>query len=135
MRLLSMIVPNLLSLDTTGIIVISSFGVALVLLVLIGLIYFFQLKKKRKNSKEKEKKIVFEHSDDKFIEALGGKENISSFELRGQSRLVLTLKDYSKIKRDELNKFYVSRLLEMSDKVILVGENLKPLEDILNNLK
>lgn len=135
MRLLSMIVPNLLSLDTTGIIVISCFGVALVLLVLIGLIYFFQLKKKRKNSKEKEKKIVFEHSDDKFIEALGGKENISSFELRGQSRLVLTLKDYSKIKRDELNKFYVSRLLEMSDKVILVGENLKPLEDILNNLK
>ena len=130
-----MIVPNLLSLDTTGIIVISSFGVALVLLVLIGLIYFFQLKKNRKNSKEKEKKIVFEHSDDKFIEALGGKENISSFELRGQSRLVLTLKDYSKIKRDELNKFYVSRLLEMSDKVILVGENLKPLEDILNNLK
>lgn len=130
-----MIVPNLLSLDTTGIIVISSFGVALVLLVLIGLIYYFQLKKKRKNSKEKEKKIVFEHSDDKFIEALGGKENISSFELRGQSRLVLTLKDYSKIKRDELNKFYVSRLLEMSDKVILVGENLKPLEDILNNLK
>ena len=130
-----MIVPNLLSLDTTGIIVISSFGVALVLLVLIGLIYFFQLKKKRKNSKEKEKKIVFEHGDDKFIEALGGKENISSFELRGQSRLVLTLKDYSKIKRDELNKFYVSRLLEMSDKVILVGENLKPLEDILNNLK
>ena len=130
-----MIVPNLLSLDTTGIIVISSFGVALVLLVLIGLIYFFQLKKKRKNSKEKEKKIVFEHSDDKFIDALGGKENISSFELRGQSRLVLTLKDYSKIKRDELNKFYVSRLLEMSDKVILVGENLKPLEDILNNLK
>ena len=130
-----MIVPNLLSLDTTGIIVISSFGVALVLLVLIGLIYYFQLKKKRKNSKEKEKKIVFEHSDDKFIEAVGGKENISSFELRGQSRLVLTLKDYSKIKRDELNKFYVSRLLEMSDKVILVGENLKPLEDILNNLK
>ena len=130
-----MIVPNLLSLDTTGIIVISSFGVALVLLVLIGLIYFFQLKKKRKNSKEKEKKIVFEHSDDKFIEALGGKENINSFELRGQSRLVLTLKDYSKIKRDELNKFYVSRLLEMSDKVILVGENLKPLEDILNNVK
>ena len=130
-----MIVPNLLSLDTTGIIVISSFGVALVLLVLIGLIYFFQLKKKRKNSKEKEKKIVFEHSDDKFIEALGGKENISGFELRGQSRLVLTLKDYSKIKRDELNKFYVSRLLEMSDKVILVGENLKPLEDILNNFK
>ena len=130
-----MIVPNLLSLDTTGIIVISCFGVALVLLVLIGLIYYFQLKKKRKNSKEKEKKIVFEHSDDKFIEALGGKENISSFELRGQSRLVLTLKDYSKIKRDELNKFYVSRLLEMSNKVILVGENLKPLEDILNNLK
>ena len=130
-----MIVPNLLSLDTTGIIVISSFGVALVLLVLIGLIYFFQLKKKRKNSKEKEKKIVFEHSGDKFIEALGGKENISSFELRGQARLVLTLKDYSKIKRDELNKFYVSSLLEMSDKVILVGENLKPLEDILNNLK
>ena len=130
-----MIVPNLLSLDTTGIIVISSFGVALVLLVLIGLIYYFQLKKKRKNSKEKEKKIVFEHSDDKFIEALGGKENINSFELRGQSRLVLTLRDYSKIKRDELNKFYVSRLLEMSDKVILVGENLKPLEDILNNLK
>lgn len=130
-----MIVPNLLSLDATGIIVISSFGVALVLLVLIGLIYYFQLKKKRKNFKEKERKIVFEHSDDKFIEALGGKENISSFELRGQSRLFLTLKDYSKIKRDELNKFYVSRLLEMSDKVILVGENLKPLEDILNNLK
>ena len=126
---------NILTLDTTGIIVISVFGVTVVLALIILLFFFLNKKKSNKKIIQKEKEIVFEHSDDKFVEALGGSENLLSYELRGVSRLVLNLKDSSKLDKEELKKFYVSRFLEMSDKVILVGENLTPLKTILDNLK
>ena len=77
----------------------------------------------------------FEHSDDKFIEALGGTDNIISYDLRGQARLSVVLKDKEKINKEELKKFYVDRFLEMSDKIILVGENLEPLAKILDKFK
>ena len=92
-------------------------------------------KKKKKIDKAKEEKVLLEHSDDKFIEALGGVENIESYELKGMSRLALVLKDYSKVNKEEIKRFYVSRILEMSNKIILVGENLKPLLEILDNSK
>lgn len=127
-----MIVPNLF-LDTTGTIVVSVFAVAAVLALFI--ISLFAFKSKKKIDKAKEEKVILEHSDDKFIEALGGVENIESYELKGLSRLALVLKDYSKVNKEEIKRFYVSRILEMSNKIILVGENLKPLLEILDNSK
>lgn len=129
-----MIVPNLF-LDTTGTIVVSVFAVAAVLALIIITLFVFKSKKKSKIDKVKEEKIILEHSDDKFIGALGGVENIESYELKGLSRLALVLKDYSKVNKEEIKRFYVSRILEMSNKIILVGENLKPLLEILDNSK
>ena len=129
-----MIVPNLF-LNTTGTIVISVFAIAAFLALIIIILFAFKSKKKKKIDKAKEEKVILEHSDDKFIEALGGAENIESYELKGLSRLALVLKDYSKVNKEEIKRFYVSRILEMSNKIILVGENLKPLLEILNNSK
>ena len=129
-----MIVPNLF-LDTTGTIVVSVFAVAAVLALFIISLFAFKSKKKKKIDKAKEEKVILEHSDDKFIEALGGAENIESYELKGMSRLAIVLKDYSKVNKEEIKRFYVSRILEMSNKIILVGENLKPLLEILDNSK
>ena len=129
-----MIVPNLF-LDTTGTIVVSVFAVAVVLALFIISLFAFKSKQKKKIDKAKEEKVILEHSDDKFIEALGGAENIESYELKGMSRLAIVLKDYSKVNKEEIKRFYVSRILEMSNKIILVGENLKPLLEILDNSK
>ena len=129
-----MIVPNLF-LDTTGTIVVSVFAIAAVLALFIISLFAFKSKKKKKIDKAKEEKVILEHSDDKFIKALGGVENIESYELKGMSRLALVLKDYSKVNKEEIKRFYISRILEMSNKIILVGENLKPLLEILDNSK
>ncbi len=126
---------NILTLDTTTIILAVVFGVAGLLMIGIGAYYFINQSLKGKKTKAKEEKLIFEHSDDKFIEALGGSENIISYELKGKSRLVLTLKDYSKLNKEELKKFYIDRFLEMSEKIILVGNNLSPLNEILNKTK
>ena len=136
MRHLFMIEINkVFAIDTTGIIVLSVFGVAVILALFIGIYYFFFKTKNKKKAATKEKEIVFEHSDDKFIEALGGVDNIISYDLRGQARLSVVLKDKEKINKEELKKFYVDRFLEMSDKIILVGENLEPLVKILDKFK
>lgn len=101
-------------------------------LILIGVITFIINKNKLSKKQQKAKQVM---SNDAFIEALGGKENIKSHELRGNARLCLFLNDKNLLKRDEIKRFYVDRILEMSDKIILVGENLNPLNEILNNMK
>ncbi len=122
-------------LDMPSIIVLACFGVAIVLALIILGIYLVSKKKSKKIEEKKEEGVVFEHSDDKFIEALGGKDNITSYELRGKSRLILVLKDIKKADKDKIKTFQVSRFLEMSEKFVLVGENLEPLAKILDNLK
>lgn len=123
---------NNLVLDTTSIILIVVFAIAAVLLIICGVFALFKHKKDAKKVKEAENKLLKEKSDDEFIKALGGKENIINYELKGVSRLSLTLKDNSLLDKDTLKKFYIVRFLEMSDRMILVGENLKPLVEILD---
>lgn len=120
---------NLLS--DTQIIILSSV-LSLVFIFAIGILCFLISKSKKKG---KQNDVVSSRSNDEFISLIGGVENIVSFELKGVSRLVLVLKDYKKINKEELKKFYISRTLEMSDKIILVGENLKPLDEILKSVK
>lgn len=120
---------NLLS-DTQ--IIILSCVLSLVFIFIIGILSFLIYKSKKKGMQND---AVSFRSNDEFISLIGGVENIISFELKGVSRLVLVLKDYKKINKEELKKFYISRTLEMSDKIILVGENLKPLYEILKSVK
>ena len=120
---------NLLS-DTQ--ITILSCVLSLAFLFIIGILSFLIYKSKKKGMQND---AVSSRSNDEFISLIGGVENIISFELKGVSRLVLVLKDYKKINKEELKKFYISRTLEMSDKIILVGENLKPLDEILKSVK
>ncbi|MGN1278721.1 MAG: hypothetical protein ACI4UG_04550 [Candidatus Onthovivens sp.] len=120
---------NLLS-DTQ--IIILSCVLSLVFIFIIGILSFLIYKSKKKGMQND---AVSSRSNDEFISLIGGVENIISFELKGVSRLVLVLKDYKKINKEELKKFYISRTLEMSDKIILVGENLKPLYEILKSVK
>ena len=120
---------NLLS--DTQIIILSSV-LSLVFIFAIGILCFLISKSKKKG---KQNDVVSSRSNDEFISLIGGVENIVSFELKGVSRLTLVLKDYKKINKEELKKFYISRTLEMSDKIILVGENLKPLDEILKSVK
>lgn len=104
----------------------------LVALILIGVITFI-INKNKLSKKQQKAKVAM--SNDAFIEALGGTKNIKSHELRGNARLCLVLNDKNLLKRDKIKRFYVDRILEMSDKIILVGENLNPLNEILNNMK
>lgn len=120
---------NLLS-DTQ--IIILSCILSLVFIFIIGILSFLIYKSKKKGMQND---AVSSRSNDEFISLIGGVENIISFELKGVSRLTLVLKDYKKINKEELKKFYISRTLEMSDKIILVGENLKPLYEILKSVK
>ena len=120
---------NLLS--DTQIIILSSV-LSLVFIFIIGILSFLIYKSKKKGVQND---VVSSRSNNEFISLIGGVENIVSFELKGVSRLALVLKDYKKINKEELKKFYISRTLEMSDKIILVGENLKPLDEILKSVK
>ena len=120
---------NLLS--DTQIIILSSV-LSLVFIFAIGILCFLISKSKKKG---KQNDVVSSRSNDEFISLIGGVENIVSFKIKGVSRLALVLKDYKKINKEELKKFYISRTLEMSDKIILVGENLKPLYEILKSVK
>jgi phosphotransferase system IIB component len=56
---------------------------------------------------------------DKYLEALGGKDNIITHELVG-SRIILTLHSYSKINKALLEGAGVTGFIEKSDKLTLV---------------
>jgi phosphotransferase system IIB component len=71
----------------------------------------------RKKKKSRKAKIV--PSQEKYLSALGGAENVVSHELIG-SRVVVTLKDYSKINRPLLQEAGVTGFIEKSDKLTLV---------------
>ena len=120
---------NLLS--DTQIIILSSV-LSLVFIFAIGILCFLISKSKKKG---KQNDVVSSRSNDEFISLIGGVENIVSFELKGVSRLALVLKDYKKINKNDIKNLYISRTLEMSEKIILVGENLKPLYEILKSVK
>ena len=58
----------------------------------------------------------------RWVEALGGSENITSSEAMG-SRLVVTLEDKTKMNKDALKELGVTNFIEMSNKVTLLLED------------
>lgn len=98
-------------------------GLAILLVVL--LIILLTVKKRRSGTV-----VRVKEADEGIYTYLGGRENIKSYSLNG-SRLTLELVDQSKIDKDGLKKEGVSRVLEMSNKVILVGEVIPSLTKLL----
>ena len=127
---------SLAGLPLSGIITLVAAGVVL---IGVGIFFFIYYSKKNKKPKIEEPLVDFAtpltDEENEFIDCLGGLDNIESFELRGEARLVLFLKDKNLIKREDLKKFSVERTLDMSEKLILVGTNLKKLELILAKAK
>ena len=73
----------------------------------------------RKNKKAPEP-VIAEKS--KWVDALGGAENIISSEAYG-SRLAVKLQDKSLINKEELKQLGVTNFIEMSDKITLLLED------------
>ena len=107
----------------------GAIGVAVVLVV--ALVLFFVLRKKKKPVREKKTLAV---SEDVFISHIGGKDNIISYKLVG-SRLSLELKDYSLVDKEALKADNIDGIIEMSNKIVLVKEDLSEELSILESTK
>lgn len=114
------------SLEITGI-VLASLGI---LLLIVGIVLVI-VNKKSANKLVKEEKIEVNHNE--ILEAIGGVSNLVSSTLNG-SRLTLILKDYSIVKKEILKKYGIDRTLEMSNKLILIGETVQEIDKNLKNV-
>ena len=96
----------------------NALWIALVLVgiiaITVALILIFGRKKKD------DKPVIAEKS--KWVEALGGSENIISSEAYG-SRLAVKLQDKALMNKDALKELGVTNFIEMSDKVTLLLED------------
>jgi len=99
--------------------------IGLAIILVVTLLILLTVKRKKHGIKVKVKE-----ADEGIYVYLGGKENIKSYSLNG-SRLTLELIDQSKVDKDGLKKEGVSRVLEMSNKIILVGEVIPSLTKLL----
>ena len=91
-------------------------ALVLVGIIVITIVLILVLGRRNKNKKPE----IAEKS--KWVEALGGEENILTSEAYG-SRLALTLADKTKINREELKALGVTSIIEMSEKITLLLED------------
>lgn len=84
-------------------------------LIVLGTILFLIFSRRKANSK-----TVVDES--RCAEALGGKDNVVSKELRG-SRIIISCKDFSKVDHEALKKAGVTGFIQASDKLTLVIKN------------
>ncbi len=89
--------------------IVGVIAICVVLILVLG----------RKNKKAPEP-VIAEKS--KWVDALGGAENIVSSEAYG-SRLAVKLQDKSLINKEELKQLGVTNFIEMSDKITLLLED------------
>ena len=92
-------------------------AIALVVIIAITVIIILVFGKRKK---KEEKPEIAEKS--KWVEALGGQENITSSEAYG-SRLSLQLVDKEKMNKEALKELGVTNFIEMSNKITLVLED------------
>lgn len=89
----------------------------IVAISILAIIIVYLLIDSRKAHKGKKKAPVI--NEGAYLAALGGKDNIVSKSLEG-SRIVLTLKDYDAVNRDQLREAGVSGFVLMSNRLTLV---------------
>ncbi len=88
-------------------------GIVLIIVFVIAAILIFNKVNKRKTHKQVSTSYA------PWIEALGGKNNIITAN-GNRSRLVISLKEISKINRESLDKLGVRSIITMNNKVTLV---------------
>lgn len=119
-----MFLPKILIDITTILAITIPVGAAIVIGIVLAIVLI--VKKKKRGVKVVQKEV-----SEGVYEYLGGKENVESFSLNG-SRLTIVLKDQTKLNKDGLKKEGVSRVLEMSNKIILVGETIPSFYKLLS---
>ncbi len=83
----------------------------------------------------KSKKKDFKVEINKLVEYLGGRENITSFEV-AKSRFVVELQDVSKVNKEGIQKLGAKGIVEIENQLkIILGENARLLEKYIKELK
>ena len=113
-----MIVLDQLKDDFNAFLKNNALWIALALVVVIAIVVVLILVLGRKTKKAKPQ--IAEKS--KWVEALGGKENIVSSEAYG-SRLAVSLVDKSLMNKETLKELGVTNFIEMSNKITLLLED------------
>lgn len=89
-------------------------------IIIVGVIYVFIFMHSKKTQKEKDESHLQE-----LEKLLGGKENVVSHRVEG-SRIMISLKDYSKIDETNLRALGVTGFIRKTDQITLVfKENAK----------
>ena len=101
-------------------------GIVLFAIMLILILFLVR----RKRSKQNTELYTTSIDNNKWVNALGGNENILSYDAKG-SRLIVNISDNSKINKEELHELGVTSVIVSQDKVTLVlkekAENIRNL--------
>ena len=93
-------------------------ALAIVVVIVVVATLLILLNRKKKNNKDE----ILKTSNDDWVNALGGKENILEVNATG-SRLSVKLQDVNKSDKEKLKQLGVSNIVTMSDKLVLVVED------------
>lgn len=113
-----MIVLDQLKDDFNAFLKNNALWIALTLVAVIAVVVVLILVFGRRNKKP----VVQIAEKSKWVEALGGKDNITSSEAYG-SRLVVVLVDKSLMNKEGLKELGVTNFIEMSNKITLLLED------------
>lgn len=108
--------------------------IGIFILILIFLIVFLTLKHNKNSKNPHKSSINLEKFKDDVYSSIGGIENYINHNLN-RSRLTLELKDLTKIDKEKFKENGATKFLEMSSKIIIVGDNLENFNKVLNELK
>lgn len=121
--------------DNAFIIALIVAAAIIITLAIVVIILNIKKKKNTVSTNKNNKKQTIDNYDD-YITYLGGIENIDAIDFKGH-RLVVVLKDYNKIQKEELKNLHINSIVLMSNKMILVNEldnNLKICDYIKSKL-
>ena len=103
-------------------------AVLVALVLVFAVLLTIQLVKKHKNKKVEGPKEEFDNN--RWVNALGGKDNIINLEAKG-SRLIVYLTNNELINKDELHNLGVTSVISSQDKITIVlrekAENIQNL--------
>lgn len=111
--------------------------------VLLGItIWTIIILRKRSRALKNNKKIAQENAirseplviDDSIVNYLGGLDNILRLELKGNTRLFVKINDFKIVDKEKIKSLNI-RILEMSDKLVLVNEDIRPIYESLKSAK
>ena len=122
------IIPLLLDIPVY-IIILAAAGLLLFIAILVLIIFAI----KRPRSKHPMRKVLNNNGINELIEALGGRDNILKCSPSGRSRLSIKLANNDLIDSDRLKELGVTSIITMSEKVIIVFENVA--QEVSSSLK